>query len=589
MSRISYSLLNYILYSHLFFARIFTNSENFDRYKPKDMSWGEIINESFNLLKKELSSKGIDSFEIFMNHIFKDLFEKLHNKKTINEYKELDDFEKDLENLIQEKIVKSLEEIKKYNKIIEKNSIDNNSSINLLKEKFEKSEYRTEEYPCYEYFYYSYYLDENYFNNNNSKAYPLLNKYLNYKKNKKNEENKYSLDNFYLFNKALNIISEKYSHKITREYAEKTLLKDTEIYQIAENSKTIDRFIKFYNSLKIVNSEGKEIKLNVDKNTLSDFVIDDEKEIGKTYKNIYKMFIQKQNNEIKDLLDIKFDSSSKYKINAQQIKEDEIFSFNKFSFTDVIFNSSYRKIIDTQNYHDYNSFEIDFSEIEENMTELLLQNKKLLDEDIIIDFSYNNYIFDNQLNNLITTFEKNYKGKDISLDDKEIINNFIKENKGNLDKLDKYRQIINDFMTLMEYLNEIKKNNQENDMNIKGSTKIYDILKNINSDVSNEFLAIFEKKKITVHKIANIFNEYLLLIFSDIKEEIKNYQEKSEFEFEKEYQLDEKSLHLLNEYFQKEVVVNKEELKNAIRIFITLVLFREKDKENKIQLNRKIR
>ena len=35
------------------------------------------------------------------------------------------------------------------------------------------------------------------------------------------------------------------------------------------------------------------------------------------------------------------------------------------------------------------------------------------------------------------------------------------------------------------------------------------------------------------------------------------------------------------------MVVNKEELKNAIRIFITLVLFREKDKENKIQLNRK--
>ena len=427
-------------------------------------------------------------------------------------------------------------------------------------------------------------MDENYFNNNNSKAYPLLNKYLNYKKNKKNEENKYSLDNFYLFNKALNIISEKYSHKITREYAEKTLLKDTEIYQIAENSKTIDRFIKFYNKLKIVNSEGKEIKLNVDKNTLSDFVIDEKNEIGKTYKNIYKMFIQKQNNEIKDLLDIKFDSSFKYKIYAQQIKEDEIFTFNKFSFTDAIFNSSYRKIIDTQNYHDYSSYEIDISAIEENMTELLLKNKKLLDEDIIIDFSYNNYIFDNQLDNLITTFKKNYKEKDISFDDKEIINNFIKENEGNLDK---YLQIINDFMTLMEYLNEIKKNKKENDMNIKGSSKIYDILKNINSNVSNEFLTIFDAKTITVHKIANIFNYYLLLIFNDIKAEIKNYQEKAEFEIENEFQLDEESLHRLNEYFQKEVVVNKEELKNAIRIFITLVLFREKDKENKIQLNRK--
>ena len=265
LSQISYRLLNYILYSHLFFARIFINSERFDRYKPKDMSWGETLNVSFELLKNELSKKGINSIEIFMNNIFKELFEKLHEKEIINEYKDLIDFENELEKLIQEKIKKSSEEIKKYEENIKNNNNDKTSAINLLNETYDKDLYDKKEYPCYEYFYYSDYLDENYLMNNilalnDANKYPLLNKYINYKKDKKNEDDKYSLSKFILFNKVLNLISEKYSHKITREYAENTLIKETEIYKNAENSKLIDKFIKFYNELKIDDSKKKEIK-----------------------------------------------------------------------------------------------------------------------------------------------------------------------------------------------------------------------------------------------------------------------------------------------------------------------------------------
>ena len=43
-----------------------------------------------------------------MNYIFKELFEKLHDKECINEYKDLIEFEKDLDSLIQEKMQKSL-------------------------------------------------------------------------------------------------------------------------------------------------------------------------------------------------------------------------------------------------------------------------------------------------------------------------------------------------------------------------------------------------------------------------------------------------------------------------------------------------
>ena len=601
LSQISYRLLNYILYSHLFFARIFTKQERFDKYKPKDMSWGEIINESFILLKNELSKKGIYSIEIFMNYIFKELFEKLHEKETINEYKELIDFEKDLEKLIQEKIEKSIEEIKKYNLKINKNSDDKNDSINLLKERYDKSNYKKEEYPYYEYFYYSDCLDEKYIMDKilshiDKKKLPMLNKYLECNMDNKNKDDKYSLGKLNLFNKVLNLISEKYSHKITREYAEKTALKDTEIYKNAELSKLIDKFMKFYNELKMSDSKGKEIKLT-NKNNLCDFVIDDEKEIGKTYKNIYKIFIEKQNNELKDILDIKinegiFNINCKNKINVQQIKEDEIFTLNpseEFSFIDIIYNSSYRKIIDTQNEKNYNSFEINLLVIEENLTELLLKNKKLLNEDLIIGFNYNDEIFDNQINDLITTFKSNYIIKDISLDDKKYLFKYVKDNGGNIEK---YEDIINNFITLIEHLNIIKK---EENNNIGAESKISQVLEAIEVSLEPDFKKIFdEKNEFTVNKTSELFDYYLKLIFGFIKEEIMKYQEKQEQKETKTENkniltyLDEKTIKQLDTYYEKnDNIIGKEELEKAIKLFITLVLFREKNKEKKIKSNRK--
>ena len=594
LSQISYRLLNYILYSHLFFAKIFTNQERFDRYKPQDISWGEFIYKNFELLKNELSKKGINSVEIFMNYIFKDLFEKLHEKESIDEFKKLIKFEYDLENLIQEKIEKSLELIKIYNKIIEINSYDKNDSITLLNEKYDKTNYKKEEYPYYEYFYYSNFLDENCIIDiiskiKDKKSYPILNKYLDYNMKKINTEDKYSLNKFNLFNKVLNLISERYSYKISREYAETTPLKETEIYNNAEHSKLIDKFIKFYNDLKLTDNNGNEIRLT-NKNKLGDFVIDDNNEIGKSYKNIYMAFIQKQNNEIKDLLDIKinegkFNNNCGNKIYAQQIKKDEIFTLNlteKLSFIDTIYNSSYRKIIDRYTEKNYNSFEINLPSIEDNMTKLLLKNKKLIYENLIIGFNYNNAIFEYKCTDLIKSFNELYKTKDISSEDKEIINKFIKDNKGNLEK---YKDIINDFLSLFEFLNNHKKDKQD-----KEKAKIYDIITKNLINISNDFLSIFnEKKKLTVNKLTELFNYYIQSIFEDVKNEINNFQEKLDIESDEDYQImNERYIILLNKYFQKEkILISKEDLESAIKKFITLVLFREKNKENKIKLNRK--
>lgn len=137
----------------------------------------------------------------------------------------------------------------------------------------------------------------------------------------------------------------------------------------------------------------------------------------------------------------KIDAHSINKINIQQIKEDEIFILNvpdKFSFINESFNSSYRKIIDNQNYEKNNQYEINYDSIEERMTYLLLKDKQLLKDDII-EFNYNSEVFTNEISNIIITFKNNYNKEKLQIDDKEIIYKFYDKNKLNKGSANKNR------------------------------------------------------------------------------------------------------------------------------------------------------
>ena len=63
MSQISYRLLNYILYTHFFFARMIIDKKQFEDYLPRGMSWAETLNKCWIILKNELSKEGIYSIE----------------------------------------------------------------------------------------------------------------------------------------------------------------------------------------------------------------------------------------------------------------------------------------------------------------------------------------------------------------------------------------------------------------------------------------------------------------------------------------------------------------------------------------------
>ena len=156
LSQLSYRLLNYILYSHLFFARLTTKKEKenkFDKFLPKGMNWVDTLNECWNLLKNELLKENIDSIDKFIYYIFVDIFKILNQEKTINSFENLIKLEDDLEKEIRKLIKNYKEESKNTTK--KNNNEDYNSIINLLKEKYISDYYKEEEFPFYEYFYYS--------------------------------------------------------------------------------------------------------------------------------------------------------------------------------------------------------------------------------------------------------------------------------------------------------------------------------------------------------------------------------------------------------------------------------------------------
>ena len=60
-----------------------------------------------------------------------------------------------------------------------------------------------------------------------------------------------------------------------------------------------------------------------------------------------------------------------------------------------------------------------------------------------------------------------------------------------------------------------------------------------------------------------------------VKDELKEYQN----------EIDSETKELIKNYYQKKHLINKKDLACAIRLFTTLVLFLEEDKENKIHSN----
>ena len=127
------------------------------------------------------------------------------------------------------------------------------------------------------------------------------------------------------------------------------------------------------------------------------------------------------------------------------------------------------------------------------MTDSCLKNKRLLNDELN-RFNFNNEVFTYEITDLIP--KPTSDDMSINIDDKEIIYLFIKENENNIEL---YKAIINNFITLIEYLFIAGKD--ENNNKINSNTKICDVVKDI-KNISKEFRGIFQDEEVD-NKIDN--------------------------------------------------------------------------------------
>ena len=576
-NQISYRLLNFILYSHLFFAEIM-NGIKIQPFLPKNMNIIDVLQEDWDLLKTALKDKDI---KIFINLIFKELTDELVKIGKIEKIEDLFKIEQKLDDIIN----KSLKEYNDYKIISYKinDKITNyefNSALYLLNEYNNLSLYN-EKYPFYKYFLYTNYVLEN--NIESQSKYIVLEKYLNKDKYDDKIQNLKTLD---IFNRFNNLILETYSNKITKEEAEQIKIEELKNGDNIEERKSL--YEEYFKKIKTID---KDLILRKG-DPISKFLINKNSDEGKKLIEIYKKYIKDQNDLIYEIAKEKHYQKGfplPEKINVQIIKKEEIFSFDlgKTCLTEIIFESSNRD-------SNFRNIIVNYDKIEEKLTEILLKNKKLLNDNITY------FVFkDEKITPNYNEFIKNYRPlKELTKYEKIKIKEYYDKKINNIEQC---INIINDFDKIILALNEefkfkkmqeteapkdetSKTSELENNYNIEEekNKKIKEIKNfkrsNSNNIYSSEFDELLDiDDNFTLDKIINIFlfSEKIMFV-NIIKKELTKYSK----------ELDDKIKNKIDEFYNcKDLLLTKEVLTNAIRRYLSRYLIREKNKEKIMQGN----
>ena len=541
MSQITYRLLNFLLYNHLFYANClgYIPDDHLKNYLHENMKCIEIMKKDWDFLKEALEAKNIASIQIFINLIFKrltELIKKYYQLKKENEKNERDEFETQVEKLVSE----CIEEYPNYElKYLEYNRInlglDKFDIRAIVYEIFEPSEeiYKFEDFPYLKYFTYTKYREREDLikmlgpKNKYLRKHPLLYQYLQDNSTIKN------LKYLPAFNEFTNFMAENYSHQISRKKAKETILGELDIWKDVNNKNKLNGFKeaweKIYNYATIYkcNDIMKPKKLN-EKDKLIYFLNDDrELGYGMYLAAACQNFIVWQNKFLQPIIDSE-DQNSNLKYYAKNLKNkvpvqdvlteflliDNNFEKSEFNdFKDILYTFSKRNIFNKDgkiNYLTYNSYKFDFSSIEEELGKIILPGKCLFDNQDNLNFIafYGEEIRGGK-SDILSTFNLNYKQVDLTDEEIIIIIKYIKKRKikGILD----FTKIYDSLNLLMIYLINNKALNTD---------KISEILKGKPSylKIKEDFIEFFEKKgkEFEINKLMNIFFYIEHLCFEDL-------------------------------------------------------------------------
>ena len=536
LSKIGYRLLNFIIYNYLFFANYlgFISDENLKNYcLIKEMSCLEIIESNWNLLKEALHEKSINSIEIFMNLIFKNL-SNLLNKDT-NSFQNVEKrniFEKEVEKIIIENInnyndyqkfyfdeqYKQLNIKKDEEENKEKNKeINNKDDIKIIvNEVFPLEYYPENDYPFFKYFMYTEYPDKNNFilkfqeiGETYKYQYPLLYQLL------LDDPNLKKLKYFYNFNEFCNYMLDHYSYKISRDKASKISLNDLKLKDYTDI-----QFNNFCTSWNEIYKDAKEYKGNlVNQKTLNEndkliYFLNDDKDMH--IAAAYQLFISLQNSFLQPIYDANayngilhfYAHNLKNRIPIQEAKQNQILSLDDINIEEIISKHSKRDILrekDNIYYYNYNNFIYDFDLIEKELGELILPGKCLFDENKL---RYVSFWLENNTN-IFTTFSEIYHQKELDQETKNIITNFFCYENNN-DKNGK-KEIYISYQNLLNYFNNYHHDEEDIITTILNDESEY-------IKIPNKLYELFGKDEFKINQLLNIYLVIEEIMFDEIKE-----------------------------------------------------------------------
>ena len=586
LSELSYRILNYIIYSHLFFANClkFIDGNKLKNYLVLNMTCIEIIEQDWDFIKEILQQKGIQSIEIFMNLIFKRLSDLIKNCDCFTTENLRNSFEQKINDLI----TKCLNEYSNYRNIyIEENqkllNLSNDDIQTIINELVLPNEYiyNEKDYPLFKYFILTKYSSKSEFikklgpSNIYALKYPLLYQYL--------------LDNIdtkkmkYLpaFNEFTNYMVENYSFKISRDDAKKRILKNEQIFSENGFAPKYKNFINAWNQIK---SEAIKYKCRPEmipkdlkqEDNLVYFLNDDgELGYGMYLAAACQNFITWQNSFLQPIIDNiaqngilhHFANNMQRKIPVQSAKINQTLliedCFNNslyYNFEDIISTFCRRDIFQedgTINYSNYNSFIYDFGSIEEELGKLLLPGKCLFENEDNLNFiTYWSEGFRGGKSDTLINFYLKYPQKDLTEYEIMIIFEYIQ-----LEKNKDFKPFFGSMQLIIFYLtNNLYKNDE----------KIIDILNKAPkylkiSDICINFFSK-EGKDFKVEKLMNVFFFIEHLCFEDLSNTLQ-----PEYKKEIPKELQDKIKHKLLEQ-KNDNVLSVKELAAALRRYISRYL-----------------
>ena len=544
LSQVGYRLLNFILYSHLFFANCLgiISDKDMNKYVCGGMTYIEMLETDWNLLKDALQSKGVQVIQIFMNMIFTKISDILKNCKEIKTTEERDKFEEDIEKILEESYKEYEEYSKKY---LEENKaalqLEKDNMKSLVLEVNDIKEYDEKTFPFYKLLLMTTYPSKENLINELKKVpdferkYPLLNSYAMIE-NKEKDLIKYLPE----FNEFTNFMIDNYSYKISREEAGKNILKEEEIYKNDAHGFK-DMFKKFKDNW--VHLKKYAIKfgcrdemppIDLDENNCLACFLNDDGEIGKGMyiAAAFQNFINWQNQFLDGLIEPlrqsgilhHFIENMGKNIDVQNAKKKEILNFDKVNeqFIEIIFDNSKRNIynnVDKINYQNYKQFIYDFDSIEKTLGEMILPGKVKFNGNESLRFvTYSFEGFRGSKTSVLSDFFKKYnKSKNLVPEKKQMIYEALKDKFKNQN--DELSKILFSIQLLIYYLTQDEKELE---------TKIKEVIKDLPDyvNLSKECKEFFQNQNLEVSEIIEVYSYIELLCFKPIVNNLRGHYKK---------------------------------------------------------------